>query len=70
MYLNSWLKVLENDFSYFTEALELARSAIYWLYEKTKILPTELKPHYGRTFSERRVKEWENLVEYKNQKEK
>jgi len=70
VYLNSWLKVLENDFSYFAEALELARSAIYWLYEKTKILPTELKPHYGRTFSERRVKEWENLVEYKNQKEK
>jgi len=68
-YLNSWLIVLENDFAYFTEALE-ARTAIYWLYEKTDILPFELKRPYGRTFSEKRVKEWENLVEYKNQKEK
>ncbi|MBO6795316.1 MAG: DUF1738 domain-containing protein [Balneolaceae bacterium] len=62
VYLNSWLKVLENDFSYFTEALELSRNAIYWLYEKTEILPFDLKPHYGRSFSEKRVKEWENLV--------
>ncbi len=65
VYLNSWLNVLENDFSYFTEALELARTAIYWLYQKTDILPYDLKPQYGREFSEQRVKEWENLVEYK-----
>ena len=70
VYLNSWLKVLENDFSYFTEALELARTAIHWLYEKTQILPFDLKPHYGRSFSGKRVKEWENLVEYKDQKGK
>lgn len=68
VYLNSWLKVLENDFSYFTEALELARSSIYWLYQKTDILPFDLKPQYGREFSEQRVKEWENLVEYKSKK--
>lgn len=70
VYLNSWLRVLENDFSYFTEALELARTAIYWLYQKTNILPFELKPHYGRTLSEKRVKNWENLAEYKSRKEK
>jgi len=68
IYLNSWLKVLENDFSYFIEALELARTSVFWLYEKTNILPFDLKPHYGRTFSEKRVKEWENLIEYKSQK--
>lgn len=63
IYLNSWLKVLENDFSYFTEALELARTAIYWLYKETEILPFELKPQYGRAFSEFRVKKWERLVD-------
>jgi len=68
IYLNSWLNVLENDFSYLTEALELARTAIYWLYKKTDILPFDLKPQYGREFSEQRVKEWENLAEYKSQK--
>ena len=62
VYLNSWLQVLENDFSYFTEALELARVSIYWLYEKTGILPFELKSQYGRTFSEKRVKELERLI--------
>jgi antirestriction protein ArdC len=62
VYLNSWLKVLENDFSYFTEALELARAAIYWLYQKTDILPFDLKPQYGREFSEERVKNWEVLA--------
>ncbi len=69
VYLNSWLRVLENDFTYFTEALELARTAIYWLYGKTNILNFELRPQYGRTFSESRVKEWENLLEYKPRKE-
>lgn len=61
VYLNSWIQVLENDFSYFTEALELARTAIYWLYKQTEILPFDLKPQYERTLSESRVKNWEEL---------
>jgi antirestriction protein ArdC len=62
IYLNSWIKVLEDDFSYFNEALELARTAIYWLYKETEILPFDLKPQYCRTLSKGRVKKWENLV--------
>ncbi len=39
-YLQSWLSVLENDFSYFYRALHLAQDAAHWLYLKTDMVPT------------------------------
>ncbi len=42
-YLNSWLQVLQNDFSYFIEAQELARSAIFWLFRHTDVYPYDSK---------------------------
>ncbi len=62
IHCESWLQILKNDFSYFTEALEQARAAIYWLYKETDILPYDLKPQYTRTLSENKVKGWEKLI--------
>ena len=50
--MNSWLAVLKHDFRYFTEALELSRTAIHWLFEKTQILPQPLTEHYSRQVNE------------------
>jgi antirestriction protein ArdC len=61
-YLNSWIKVLENDFSYFTEALELARTAIYYLNKTTDIVP-DLKPQYEREVSVKNIEKWKELFE-------
>ncbi len=61
-YLNSWLNVLKNDFSFFTEALELARTAIYYLYDKTGVYPYDLKPQYKREVNEERLKDWKYLM--------
>lgn len=61
-YLKSWLKVLENDFSYFTEALELARTAIYFINELTDIYPF-LKPQHKRELKEKRIMEWVKKVD-------
>lgn len=59
-YVNSWIAVLKHDFKYFTEALELSRTAIHWLFEKTQVLPYPLKDHYSR-------KVGEDLVEVLNE---
>jgi antirestriction protein ArdC len=48
-YVNNWLAVLKHDFKYFLQALELARTAIHWLYEHTRILPYPVPIHYNRT---------------------
>lgn len=50
--MNSWLTVLKHDFKYFIEALELSRTAIHWLFEKTQVLPYPLKDHYSRQVGE------------------
>lgn len=51
-YVNSWLAVLKHDFKYFIEALELSRTAIHWLFEKTQVLPYPLPDHYSRQVNE------------------
>lgn len=56
-YVNHWLGVLKHDFRFFVEALELARTAIYWLFEKTEILPHPLQHYYTKEVSEELVKE-------------
>lgn len=61
-YLNHWLKVLENDFSFFTEALDLARSAIYYLFDLTKILPFDLKNQQNYQLSDARRQDWNRLI--------
>jgi antirestriction protein ArdC len=61
-YLTSWIKVLKNDFSYFTDALELARYAIYWLFLKTNVYPFDLKEQHERIMDERKVQHFESLV--------
>lgn len=47
-YVNSWLSVLKHDFNFFIEALELSRTAIYWLFELTRILPDPIIGHYKK----------------------
>ncbi|WP_460490189.1 zincin-like metallopeptidase domain-containing protein, partial [Belliella aquatica] len=54
-YLNNWLKVLENDFSYFYIAMDLAKYAIYWLFDKTGVYPYELKKQEPRYLSEKMI---------------
>jgi antirestriction protein ArdC len=66
-YLNNWLKVLKNDFSYFTEALELARTAIYFLNDLTGIYPF-LKPQHKRKINDDRVASWSKLAGVVNDK--
>lgn len=63
-YLNSWIKVLDNDFSYFTEALELARTAIYYLNVLTGIYPYNLKPQYERVINENQIERWKEILEF------
>ena len=60
-YLNSWLRALKYDFSYFSEALELARTAIYYL---NKLTDNDqfLKPQYEREVNDERVKEWTRIL--------
>lgn len=62
-YLNSWIKVLKNDFSYFTEALELARTAIYFLNLLTGIYPYKLQPQYEREIYENHIERWKEIIE-------
>ncbi|MCB0473025.1 MAG: DUF1738 domain-containing protein [Flavobacteriaceae bacterium] len=57
-YLNSWLRALNSDFSYFVEALELSRTAVYYLNEKTGIYPYDLKHQHVRSVNEDRVARW------------
>jgi antirestriction protein ArdC len=61
-YLNSWIKVLKNDFSYFTEALELARTAIYFINKISGILP-DLKPQYERELNVKNIEKWNALFD-------
>lgn len=58
-YLNYWLSVLENDFSYFYEALDLAKYSIYWLFKKTEIYPFDLKKQEPRFMSDKRLEKWD-----------
>lgn len=60
-YINSWIKVLKNDFSYFTEALELARTAIFYLNNLTGIYPN-LKPQQEREVNEKSVSKIEEIL--------
>ncbi len=57
-YVAGWLRVLKNDPSFCTEALELARTGIYWLFEKTGVYPHELKPQFVRQAQESRIRDW------------
>ncbi|MCH8486903.1 MAG: ssDNA-binding domain-containing protein [Candidatus Cyclonatronum sp.] len=57
-YINNWLRVLEHDFSYFTEALKLARSATYWLYQKTGIQNFDLRDIPPAKVNPDKLKEW------------
>ncbi len=52
-YLNNWLRVLKNDFSYFYIAMDLAKYAIYWLFEKTDVYPYDLKKQEPKLPSEK-----------------
>jgi len=61
-YLNNWLKVLENDFTYFNEALDLAKYSIYWLFKKTGVYPFDLKKQEPRILSEKRAVKWEESI--------
>lgn len=63
-YLNSWIKVLDNDFSYFNEALELARTAIYYLNVLTEIYLFDLKPQYERELNENHIEKWKEILEF------
>lgn len=63
-YLNSWIKVLENDFNYFTEALELARTSIYYLNKLTDIYPFT-KLQYEREINEKNIAKWKELILFK-----
>ena len=59
-YIKTWLRVLKHDFSYFTEALELARTAIFYLNDLTGIYPY-LKPQYQRKVKTNRVLHWTKI---------
>jgi antirestriction protein ArdC len=61
-YLSSWINVLEHDFSYFTEALELARYATYWLFQETGVYPFDLKDQSAPTTSLERVSTWNDWI--------
>ncbi len=60
-YLNSWLNVLEQDFSYFMEALELARYSIFWLFKKTEVYPTVIKDQFEQRINKKRLQGWIDL---------
>jgi len=62
-YLNSWLNALDNDFTFFTEALELSRYAIFWLFKKTGVFEETLKDQLKRTVEHKRIEMWNGLVE-------
>lgn len=55
-YIKGWLRPLKNDFSYFTEALEHARSAVYWLFKETDVFP-DLKDQHIRKMNKERIEE-------------
>jgi antirestriction protein ArdC len=59
-YLKSWLKVLNNDFSFFTEALELSRFAVFWLLKTTGVHPYEIKEQPERNIKLERLEFWAN----------
>jgi antirestriction protein ArdC len=61
IYLNNWINVLEKDFSYFIEALELARYSIFWLLKKTNVFPEPLKEQIERKVNKERILEWSEL---------
>lgn len=56
-YVNSWLTVLKHDFNFFIEALELSKTAIIWLFEKTQILPDPIQQHYKREVTAELIEE-------------
>jgi antirestriction protein ArdC len=57
-YLNNWLKVLKDDFTHFYLAIDLAKYAVYWLFEKTGIYPYDLKKQEPRFINEKRIEDW------------
>lgn len=61
-YVNSWLRILKHDFKFFTDALELARTAVNWLYNETKILPYDLKEQFSRALNEEKVKAMDDYL--------
>ncbi len=61
-YVRNWLTILKNDFNYFLQALKLSRTAIHWLFEKTEILPFELKDHYNRLVDEKFAESLDDYV--------
>jgi antirestriction protein ArdC len=67
-YLNSWLNVLENDFSYFIEAQELARYAIFWLFRHTDVYPYDSKitEFAERKLDDQRLANFEEVGQIKN----
>jgi antirestriction protein ArdC len=58
-YLNNWLTVLENDFTYFNEALDMAKYSIYWLFKETGVYPFDLKKQEPKIITEKRLEKWE-----------
>lgn len=61
-YLNSWISVLENDFSYLTEALEIARTSIFWLSAQSDVSQILSIQNRKITLSEKRLEEWNTLA--------
>lgn len=61
-YLNSWINVLENDFSYMDYAIELARTAILWLYHVTGVVEVNFNEDWIRPLDDHRIKEWVALA--------
>lgn len=60
-YLNSWLRVLKHDFSFFHQAQNQALSAVSWLFKKNKILSYDIQSRKSYPPDDERVKKWEEL---------
>jgi antirestriction protein ArdC len=61
-YIESWLKVLNRDFSYFYQAQNQALSAISWLLNKTNVFPLKLKPRKNHVISKEKLNNWEGIL--------
>jgi antirestriction protein ArdC len=60
-YLKSWLSVLKNDFSYFAEAIELARTAVFYLNDLTGIYPALVQQNL-KEVNEKKLEKWKLLA--------
>lgn len=57
-----WSKLLKEDFDFYYIALNLARSAVYWLYYNTQIVYPPLPKQPLATISDFRLNKWLELI--------